>query len=160
MTGKRRPYPDLDAMEVHAAPQAIRAHLEAARKRQADAARTVARLEALLERRLGQVERGEWPHRPPVLKAAEPPRQWHPSPDDTRLALVADSDVVKPVSEFTAAEKWWCDGEDCDGEYEGPHVHAGWGASTLAVDLRTGRDERHPGYVKRDDVKDFREVPR
>lgn len=58
-----------------------------------------------------------------------------------RMAIDPDGEV-KPVSEFTPAEKWWCDGEDCDGGPLGPslpvpHVHPYTGPA-LAVDLLTG----------------------
>lgn len=53
---------------------------------------------------------------------------------------------LKPVSEFTPAEKWWCDGEDCASvergpSLPGPHVHPYTGPA-LAVDLLTGKDSR------------------
>ena len=72
-----------------------------------------------------------------------------PAPPDDRVAITPDGDL-KPVSGFKPGEKWWCDGEDCSADLGYPHVHDGWGAGTLAVDLLTGWDERHPGYVKRD----------
>ena len=61
---------------------------------------------------------------------------------DARVTIDGDG-KVKPVSEFTAKEKWWCDGEDCDGGPLGPslpvpHVHP-YGGPALAVDLLTGR---------------------
>jgi hypothetical protein len=37
--------------------------------------------------------------------------------------MAVSGDVVKPVSEFTAEEKWWCDGEECGDESSPPHVH-------------------------------------
>jgi hypothetical protein len=53
---------------------------------------------------------------------------------------------IKPVADFTPAEKWWCDGEDCGGGPLGPslpvpHVHPYTGPA-LAVDLLTGMDIR------------------
>ena len=64
MPVKRRPYPDLDAMEVHAGLPSIKWHLARARRLQRAAERVTARLEAMLTLRLGQVERGEWPPNP------------------------------------------------------------------------------------------------
>lgn len=58
-----------------------------------------------------------------------------------QLAKAGDG-TLKPASEFTPAEKWWCDGEDCDGGPLGPslpvaHVHP-YSGPALAVDLLTG----------------------
>lgn len=39
-----------------------------------------------------------------------------------QLAITPDG-IIKLVSAFSAAEKWWCDGEECDGLFDGPHVH-------------------------------------
>lgn len=56
------------------------------------------------------------------------------------VQMASDGDGgLKPVGEFTRDEKWWCDGEDCDGQYGGPHVHPYVGPA-LVVDLLTGRD--------------------
>jgi hypothetical protein len=53
---------------------------------------------------------------------------------------ITDTGTLKPVSEFSAKEKWWCDGEDCDGwPLTAPHVHP-MGAPARAVDLLTGRE--------------------
>ena len=61
--------------------------------------------------------------------------------DQPRMAIDPDGNV-KPVSEFTAGERWWCEGEDCDGDYRDPHVHVADGCcgSVRMVDLETGRD--------------------
>lgn len=60
---------------------------------------------------------------------------------DEPLAITPDGKLI-PVSEFSEADKWWCDCEDMDV----PHVHTPWGPPrTRAVDLLTGRD-----FVKRD----------
>ena len=32
-------------------------------------------------------------------------------PADSRMAITPDG-VLKPVSEFSAEDKWWCDGEE------------------------------------------------
>lgn len=76
-----------------------------------------------------------------------------------RMAITPDG-VVKPVSEFAAEEKWWCDGEDCNGSttVDGPHVHPGWGLPTLRVDLLTGKNEHHPEYGKQDDGGEARDA--
>jgi hypothetical protein len=62
--------------------------------------------------------------------------------EDAPLMAVTPEGTLKPVSEFTPAEKWWCDGEDCNGGPLGPslpvpHVHPYTGPA-LAVDLLTG----------------------
>lgn len=64
MPAKRRPYPDLDAMEAHAGLPSIEWHLARARRLQRAAERVTGRLEAMLAMRLEQVERGEWPPKP------------------------------------------------------------------------------------------------
>lgn len=76
--------------------------------------------------------------------------QEAPAPDQ-RMAITPEGDL-KPVAEFTAEERWWCDGEECDGYpvADAPHVHVA-GFETRRVDLLTGKDERHPEYGKRDD---------
>ena len=56
---------------------------------------------------------------------------------------ITESGALKPVSEFTRAEKWWCDGEDCGGcGIPGPHVHPYDSlripGGALPVDLLTG----------------------
>lgn len=62
-----------------------------------------------------------------------------------RLAVDPDG-KVKPVSEFTAAEKWWCDGEECDGDRSDPHVHTYGKRAVRAGDLLTGKElELCPG---------------
>lgn len=53
-----------------------------------------------------------------------------------QLAITGDG-VLKPVSEFTPAEKWWCDGEDCGGLYSYPHVHCMM--HSHRVDIETGK---------------------
>jgi len=60
---------------------------------------------------------------------------------------VTEDGTLKPVSEFTAAEKWWCDGEECDGwPLTVPHVHTYGDRPTRAVDLLTGKElELCPG---------------
>ena len=57
-------------------------------------------------------------------------------PDDQRMAIDPDG-KVKPVSEFSADERWWCDGEDCGEEGQPPHVHCMM--HRHLVDLVTGR---------------------
>jgi hypothetical protein len=64
---------------------------------------------------------------------------------DKRMAITPDGDL-KPVSEFTGAEKWWSDGGDCDCGMSAPHVHPGWGLPTLRVNLLNGHDERSPFF--------------
>jgi len=53
-----------------------------------------------------------------------------------RMAITPEG-ALKPVTEFSAEEKWWCDGEDCDGARTDPHVHPYVGPA-LPVDLLTG----------------------
>jgi hypothetical protein len=61
---------------------------------------------------------------------------------ETPMAITPDGDL-KPVTDFTEDEKWWCDDADTLPHLNGiPHVHPGWGLPDLAVDLLTGRDER------------------
>ena len=42
---------------------------------------------------------------------------------------ITENGTLKPVTEFSRAEKWWCDGEDCGGDGPNgpdlpvPHVH-------------------------------------
>jgi hypothetical protein len=55
---------------------------------------------------------------------------------DPRMA-VDEHGNVKPAGEFTAAEKWWCDGGECDGLFSGPHVHCMM--HVHRVDLITGK---------------------
>lgn len=60
------------------------------------------------------------------------------------MAITPDGDL-KPVREFSAGEKWWCDGKDCGGLDDSglppaPHVHCEM--HTHLVDLQTGRDAR------------------
>ena len=77
------------------------------------------------------IDRAAVPGQPPAAEAAE------------RMAITPDGDV-KPVSQFTADEKWWCDGEECcdgencDGDHlKAPHVHP-WHGPARPVDLLTG----------------------
>jgi len=53
-----------------------------------------------------------------------------------QMAITPDG-IVKPVSAFNAAEKWWCDGEECDGLYDYPHVHCMM--HVHRVDIETGK---------------------
>lgn len=63
-----------------------------------------------------------------------------------RMAVTPGGEV-KPVADFTAKEKWWCDGEDCGGLDDSgkpvpPHVHCEM--HTHLVDLLTGRSVDEP----------------
>lgn len=49
---------------------------------------------------------------------------------------ITEGGTHKPVSDFTAAEKWWCDGEECGDRPGRPHVHCMM--HRHAVDLLTG----------------------
>lgn len=56
---------------------------------------------------------------------------------------------IKPAADFTAKEKWWCDGEDCGGcGVSGPHVHPydsiSIAGGALPVDPLTGRTVTDP----------------
>lgn len=55
------------------------------------------------------------------------------------MAITPDG-IVKSVTAFSRAEKWWCDGEECDGERTDPHVHTYGNRPVRAVDLMTGRE--------------------
>lgn len=77
-----------------------------------------------------EAERGE------VVRGVAAARK--PRPADTRMAIDPDGNV-KPVSEFAAEEKWWCDGEDCGEDLGYPHVHT-YTTGARAVDLLTGRE--------------------
>jgi hypothetical protein len=57
-------------------------------------------------------------------------------PDPRPMAVTGDG-ALKPVSEFTADEKWWCDGEECGDPPGRPHVHCMM--HRHPVDLLTGR---------------------
>jgi hypothetical protein len=50
---------------------------------------------------------------------------------------ITEGGTLKPAAEFTAAEKWWCDGEDCGDAPGSPHVHCMM--HRHAVDLLTGK---------------------
>jgi hypothetical protein len=52
------------------------------------------------------------------------------------MAVTPDG-IIKSVSAFSAAEKWWCDGEECGSQYDYPHVHCMM--HSHPVDLETGR---------------------
>lgn len=54
----------------------------------------------------------------------------------TRMAIDPDG-KLKPVSELSAEDKWWCDGEDCGEEDQPPHVHCMM--HRHLVDLVTGK---------------------
>ena len=65
------------------------------------------------------------------------------APAGERMAITPDGDI-KPVAQFAADEKWWCDGEECcdgencDGDHlKVPHVHPYTGPAR-PVDLLTG----------------------
>ena len=65
---------------------------------------------------------------------------------DARPMAITAEGTLKPVADFGAAEKWWCDCRDKDG----PHVHPRDLSPALSVDLLTGHDERSPSYRKKD----------
>lgn len=56
---------------------------------------------------------------------------------DARMAVDPDG-KLKPVSEFSADERWWCDGEECGEDRGYPHVHTYGSRPTRRVDLETG----------------------
>lgn len=56
-----RPSSYLATFERRASPEAIRAHLDEARRRQAEVANEIGWLEGLLLRRLAQIDVGAWP---------------------------------------------------------------------------------------------------
>jgi hypothetical protein len=62
-------------------------------------------------------------------------------PADSRTAITPGG-KVKPVSEFSDGEKWWCDGEECGEEGQPPHVHCMM--HRHLVDLETGRSIPEP----------------
>lgn len=61
-----------------------------------------------------------------------------------RMAIDPDG-IVKSVAEFSAEEKWWCEGEDCDDYMTEPHVHCQM--HVHRVDLITGHSDNHPGHA-------------
>lgn len=61
-----------------------------------------------------------------------------------QMAVTGDG-TFKPVSEFTPAEKWWCTGEECYGEFTFPHTHPYWGPERR-VDLLTGKEISPGGH--------------
>ena len=75
-----RPYPDAtqasrERFEAHAAPEAIEAELERAKRELVAAASRRDWLDRLLARRRNQIRRGEWPAKPDPVAPAERERQ-------------------------------------------------------------------------------------
>jgi len=114
--------------------------------------RAIDRALASLMRLGGRVKRGEaaWPGTDLRPASMTQPADFDDEPEppevikhtaaavvDDRMAVDPDG-KVKRVSEFTADERWWCDGEDCGQDLGYPHVHTYGDRPTRAVNLLTG----------------------